>query len=92
MGRWGGILGLQNGVVLAPMGPDITGPELVAAVANAGGLGLMRAPSEVFFTTFFPHRHSHLLRVSNEFCSNCLESSRIRSRAWTLPSLPLVAP
>lgn len=28
------------------MGPDITGPELVAAVANAGGLGLIRAPSQ----------------------------------------------
>ena len=26
------------------MGPDIAGPELVAAVANAGGLGLLRAP------------------------------------------------
>lgn len=44
--QWGGILGLQNGIVVAPMGPDITGPELVAAVANAGGLGLIRAPSQ----------------------------------------------
>jgi NAD(P)H-dependent flavin oxidoreductase YrpB (nitropropane dioxygenase family) len=47
MGQWGGILGLENGIVVAPMGPDITGPELVAAVANAGGLGLLRAPSQV---------------------------------------------
>jgi NAD(P)H-dependent flavin oxidoreductase YrpB (nitropropane dioxygenase family) len=47
MAEWGGILGLQNGIVVAPMGPDITGPELVAAVANAGGLGLIRAPSQV---------------------------------------------
>lgn len=31
----------------APMGPDISSPELVAAVANAGGLGLLRAPSQV---------------------------------------------
>lgn len=46
MGQWGGILGLENGIVVAPMGPDITGPELVAAVANAGGLGLLRAPSQ----------------------------------------------
>ena len=25
--------------IMAPMGPDITGPDLVAAVSNAGGLG-----------------------------------------------------
>ena len=53
MGQWGGILGLDNGIVVAPMGPDITGPELVAAVANAGGLGLLRAPSEVDPLLFF---------------------------------------
>ncbi|GLT94382.1 hypothetical protein SLE2022_121250 [Rubroshorea leprosula] len=41
---WGGILGFEHGIVLAPLGPDISGPELVAAVANAGGLGLLRAP------------------------------------------------
>lgn len=47
MGAWGGILGMETGIVLAPMGPDISSPELVAAVANAGGLGLLRAPSQV---------------------------------------------
>lgn len=47
MRAWGGILGLETGIVLAPMGPDISSPELVAAVANAGGLGLLRAPSQV---------------------------------------------
>ncbi|KAK6945762.1 Nitronate monooxygenase [Dillenia turbinata] len=41
---WRGILGLEYGIVQAPLGPDISGPELVAAVANAGGLGLLRAP------------------------------------------------
>nr|PNR59193.1 hypothetical protein PHYPA_001984 [Physcomitrium patens] len=46
MGQWGGILGLETGIVQAPMGPDISGPELVAAVANAGGLGILRAPSQ----------------------------------------------
>jgi len=46
MRAWGGILGLETGIVLAPMGPDISSPELVAAVANAGGLGLLRAPSQ----------------------------------------------
>ncbi|KAK2971781.1 hypothetical protein RJ640_018470 [Escallonia rubra] len=41
---WRGILGLEYGVVQGPLGPDISGPELVAAVSNAGGLGLLRAP------------------------------------------------
>ncbi|PIA60855.1 hypothetical protein AQUCO_00300404v1 [Aquilegia coerulea] len=40
----GGILGVEHGIVLAPMGPDVAGPELVAAVANAGGLGLLASP------------------------------------------------
>lgn len=43
---WGGILGFEHGVVQAPLGPDISGPRLVAAVANAGGLGLLRAPDK----------------------------------------------
>ncbi|KAL4196277.1 hypothetical protein AMTRI_Chr04g245370 [Amborella trichopoda] len=41
---WRGILGFEYGVVQAPLGPDISGPELVAAVANAGALGFLRAP------------------------------------------------
>ncbi|CAN1233609.1 Probable nitronate monooxygenase [Linum perenne] len=41
---WRGVLGFDYGIVQAPLGPDISGPELVAAVANAGGLGLLRAP------------------------------------------------
>lgn len=41
---WRGILGFDYGVVQAPLGPDISGPELVAAVANANGIGLLRAP------------------------------------------------
>ncbi|EEF36540.1 (3aS,4S,5R,7aS)-5-hydroxy-7a-methyl-1-oxo-octahydro-1H-indene-4-carboxyl-CoA dehydrogenase [Ricinus communis] len=41
---WKGILGIEYGIVQAPLGPDISGPELVAAVANAGGLGFLRAP------------------------------------------------
>uniref|UniRef100_A0A5B7BKW0 Putative nitronate monooxygenase n=1 Tax=Davidia involucrata TaxID=16924 RepID=A0A5B7BKW0_DAVIN len=41
---WRGILGFEYGIVQAPLGPDISCPELVAAVANAGGLGLLRAP------------------------------------------------
>ncbi|OAY45130.1 (3aS,4S,5R,7aS)-5-hydroxy-7a-methyl-1-oxo-octahydro-1H-indene-4-carboxyl-CoA dehydrogenase [Manihot esculenta] len=41
---WRGILGFDYGIVQAPLGPDISGPELVAAVANAGGLGFLRAP------------------------------------------------
>ncbi|XP_010270915.1 PREDICTED: nitronate monooxygenase-like [Nelumbo nucifera] len=41
---FGGILGFDNGIVLAPMGPDVAGPKLVAAVANAGGIGLLVSP------------------------------------------------
>ncbi|KAL9272793.1 putative nitronate monooxygenase [Drosera capensis] len=41
---WKGIMGLEYGIVQAPLGPDVSGPELVAAVADAGGLGLLRAP------------------------------------------------
>ncbi|KAJ0009722.1 hypothetical protein Pint_33276 [Pistacia integerrima] len=41
---WKGILGFEYGIVQRPLGPYISGPELVAAFANAGGLGLLRAP------------------------------------------------
>ncbi|KAG6652847.1 hypothetical protein I3843_05G032600 [Carya illinoinensis] len=41
---WRGILGFEYGIVQGPLGPDISGPDLVAAVANAGGLGFLRAP------------------------------------------------
>jgi NAD(P)H-dependent flavin oxidoreductase YrpB (nitropropane dioxygenase family) len=41
---WKGILGFEYGIVQAPLGPDISGPELVASVANAGGLGILRCP------------------------------------------------
>jgi NAD(P)H-dependent flavin oxidoreductase YrpB (nitropropane dioxygenase family) len=35
------VLGIEVPVIAAPMGPLITGPELAAAVSNAGGLGVM---------------------------------------------------
>ncbi|KAL6646054.1 hypothetical protein ACP70R_017662 [Stipagrostis hirtigluma subsp. patula] len=41
---WRGILGFDHGIVQAPLGPDISGPDLAAAVANAGGIGLVRLP------------------------------------------------
>ncbi|XP_074284793.1 uncharacterized protein LOC141610557 [Silene latifolia] len=41
---WKGILGFEYGIVQAPLGPDISGPELVAAVANAGALAFLRCP------------------------------------------------
>ncbi|KAK1417610.1 hypothetical protein QVD17_26740 [Tagetes erecta] len=41
---WRGILGFDYGIVQAPLGPDISGPELVAAVANAGAIAILRAP------------------------------------------------
>src|SRR5215471_887989 len=37
------LLGIQLPIFSAPMGPDLTGPELVAAVSGAGGLGLMQS-------------------------------------------------
>jgi NAD(P)H-dependent flavin oxidoreductase YrpB (nitropropane dioxygenase family) len=37
------LLGIQYPIIAAPMGPDLTGPELVAAVSNAGGLGILQA-------------------------------------------------
>ena len=35
------LLNIQSPIICAPMGPDITSPELAAAVSNAGGLGLI---------------------------------------------------
>jgi NAD(P)H-dependent flavin oxidoreductase YrpB (nitropropane dioxygenase family) len=37
------VLGIEHPIFAAPMGPDLTGPELVAAVSNAGGLGILQA-------------------------------------------------
>src|SRR6476659_4018967 len=45
------VLGIEHPIISAPMGPDLTGPELVAAVSNAGGLGILQAqfcPPPVF--------------------------------------------
>ena len=36
-------LGIEHPIIAAPMGPDVSGPELVAAVSNAGGLGILQA-------------------------------------------------
>jgi nitronate monooxygenase len=36
-------LGIEHPIIAAPMGPDLTGPELVAAVGNAGALGILQA-------------------------------------------------
>jgi len=35
--------GIEHPIIAAPMGPDLTGPDLVAAVSNAGGLGIVQA-------------------------------------------------
>jgi NAD(P)H-dependent flavin oxidoreductase YrpB (nitropropane dioxygenase family) len=45
------LLGIEHPIIAAPMGPDLTGPEFVAAVSNAGGLGILQAqfcPPPVF--------------------------------------------
>jgi NAD(P)H-dependent flavin oxidoreductase YrpB (nitropropane dioxygenase family) len=36
-------LGIEHPIFAAPMGPDVTGADLVAAVSNAGGLGILQA-------------------------------------------------
>ena len=36
-------LGIEYPIIAAPMCPDLTGPDLVAAVSNAGGLGILQA-------------------------------------------------
>jgi NAD(P)H-dependent flavin oxidoreductase YrpB (nitropropane dioxygenase family) len=37
------LLGIEHPIIAAPMGPDLTGPDMVAAVSNAGGLGILQA-------------------------------------------------
>ena len=37
------MLGIEYPIIAAPMGPDLTGPESVAAVSNAGGVGILQA-------------------------------------------------
>jgi NAD(P)H-dependent flavin oxidoreductase YrpB (nitropropane dioxygenase family) len=37
------LFGIDYPLISAPMGPDISGPELVAAVSDAGALGLLQA-------------------------------------------------
>jgi len=44
-------LGIEVPIFSAPMGPDISGPELVAAVSQAGGCGVLQAqlhPPDLF--------------------------------------------
>lgn len=36
------LLDIELPVIAAPLGPDLSGPELVAAVSNAGGLGILQ--------------------------------------------------
>ena len=35
--------GIEHPIISAPMGPDMSGPDLVAAVSNAGGFGILQA-------------------------------------------------
>lgn len=68
---WRGILGFEYGIVQAPLGPDISAPPLVAAVANAGALGLLRAPDWVmlmlhYYILFFYQWFSLLVFVRRD--------------------------
>eukprot|EP00897_Mesotaenium_endlicherianum_P003571 jgi/Mesen1/3241/ME000187S02415 len=40
------VLGIEYPIICNPLGPDLSGPELVAAVSEAGGLGILRAPDQ----------------------------------------------
>ncbi|KAF5183815.1 Hydroxyproline o-galactosyltransferase galt3 [Thalictrum thalictroides] len=51
MKKVGGLLGFEHGIVLAPMGADVSGPELVAAVANSGAIGLLASPIDDYDRT-----------------------------------------
>jgi len=62
---WRGILGFDYGIVQAPLGPDISGPELAAAVANAAAIGFIRLPD------FVPAPHLPLLLFSFILCFLC---------------------
>ncbi|KAF5733349.1 putative 2-nitropropane dioxygenase precursor [Tripterygium wilfordii] len=58
---WKEILGFEYGIIQAPLRPDISGPEFVAAVANAGVLGFLRAPDWPFVSGVilaFPHEEN----------------------------------
>ena len=37
------LIGIELPIISAPMGPDLSGPDLVAAVSGAGGLGVLQA-------------------------------------------------
>jgi NAD(P)H-dependent flavin oxidoreductase YrpB (nitropropane dioxygenase family) len=37
------LLAIDHPIISAPMGPDMTGPDLVAAVSNAGAFGILQA-------------------------------------------------
>ncbi|KAL2649422.1 hypothetical protein R1flu_017550 [Riccia fluitans] len=41
-----GFFGAEHAILQAPLGPDLSCPELVAAVSNAGGMGFLRAPDQ----------------------------------------------
>ncbi len=45
------LLGIKHPIIAAPMGPDLSGIDLVAAVSRAGALGIFQAqlcPSDLF--------------------------------------------
>ena len=54
--------GIDAPIMVAPMGPDLTGPELVAAVCNAGGIQLYpgaTVPAALAAATDPPSSHAY---------------------------------
>src|SRR5262245_30287555 len=54
------MLGIEYPIIAAPMGPDLTGSETVAAVSNAGGLGILQAQ---FHTPLLFREEIHRIRA-----------------------------
>jgi nitronate monooxygenase len=57
-------LGIEYPIIAAPMGPDLTGPELVAAFGNAGGLGILQA--QLFPWPLFRRQLEHVRELTEK--------------------------
>eukprot|EP00271_Cylindrocystis_brebissonii_P008696 TRINITY_DN23175_c0_g1_i1.p1 TRINITY_DN23175_c0_g1~~TRINITY_DN23175_c0_g1_i1.p1 ORF type:complete len:348 (+),score=46.84 TRINITY_DN23175_c0_g1_i1:328-1371(+) len=58
------LLEIEHPIVACPLGPDLSGPQLAAAISNGGGLGMLRAPDQEN-----PARVKELIRETRELTS-----------------------
>src|SRR5215469_1389628 len=71
--------GIEAPIVVAPMGPDLTGPELVAAVCDAGGFRHSPGttlPAADAATADPPSSHAHEPALWRELRSKPVRPSR----------------